>query len=170
MKRSIFLLPFMTACIIIDEGGDKDYDWDDWDTGWEDSDVDSPDDTIDDTPDVEDPEEENEPMEDHNGSYFLVPNAGAPGDTFISSLRSVDSINWGSIHEVTAFGDIEICNKQTLFDEMLLTITIPSDAQEAPVDIIIEYTDGDVDLIENALYIDQEADVGTAAIDPSGCD
>lgn len=169
MKRSLFLLPFMTACIIIDEGGDKDYDWDDWDTGWED-DAGETETEVEDAPDVQEPEETDEPLEDHNGSYFLTPNAGAPGDTFISSLRSVDSINWGSIQEVTALGDIEICGTQPLFDEMLLTINIPSDAQEAPIDIIIEYTDGDVDLIENALYIDQEADVGTAAVDPTECD
>ena len=27
-------------------------------------------------------------------------------------------------------------------------ITIPEDASEAPVDLIVEYTDGDIDLIE----------------------
>ena len=167
MKGSLFLLPFMTACIIIDDGGEKDYNWDDWDTGWEASTEDT---EIDNSSDSTEPKETAEPLEDHNGSFFLIPNAAPPGETFVSNLRSVDNINWGSIQEIIAFGDIEICSTQTLFDEMLLTIKIPSDAQESPVDIIVEYTDGDIDLIENAIYIDQEAAVGTAATDPSACD
>ena len=156
MKRFLFILPFATACIVVDGNGDKDFDWD---SGSEDLDT---------ADDIQ--KDEEEPMEDHNGSFFLVPSAAAPGDTFISSLRSVDSINWNSILAVTAYGNIEICGTQPLFDEMLLTITIPTDAQEAPVDLLIEYTDGDVDLIENALYIDQEADIGSAAVLASECD
>jgi hypothetical protein len=162
MKRLLLMIPFATACIIVDGDGDKDFDWD---SGWEDTNDDS-----DATDDTETEENDEEPMEDHNGSFFLVPSAAAPGDTFISSLRSVDSINWSTVQSVTAFGNIEICGTQPLFDEMLLTITIPSDAQEAPIDILIEYTDGDVDLIEDALHIDQEADIGTAVVSSTECE
>ena len=172
MKRLLFLLPLITGCIIVDDGNDKDYNWDDWDTGWkdyEDYDEESNSDDVEDSPDLVETEEDTS-VESPDGSFFLVPNAGAPGDTFISSLRSIDTLNWASIHEITAYGNIEICNTQTLFDEILLTITIPEDASEAPIDLIVEYTDGDIDLIEDALYINQNADIGTAEVDRSACE
>ena len=57
-----------------------------------------------------------------------------------------------------------------LYDELLLTIEVSDGAPEGTVDLVIEYSNGDVDLVEDGFIIDFDADVGSAATDPSSCD
>ena len=166
MRNLLLIVPFGYGCIIVDEQ-DKPYeDWENWDTGQqqEESNEDPSD------SDPVDPSEDETPLEDHDGSFTLTPFAGPPGSTFITALRSSKEIDWYSIQEVSAFGDIVICNMQPLYDEALLTIQIPADAQEAPIDFLVQYTDGDVDLIENGFYIDNEADLSSAVVSPDACE
>ena len=56
-----------------------------------------------------------------------------------------------------------------LYDELLLTVG-KRWASEGTVDLIIEYSNGDIDLVEDGFIIDTNADVGSAATDPSACD
>ena len=152
----ILLSIFASGCIIIDEGKATQTAQD---TGWEEG-ADSASETT----------ESTQPQEDHNGSFYLSPNAAPSGVTFITSMRSDQEIDWNTIDNIQAFGDIEICQTQPLYDEMLLTIRIERDAPEAPIDFLIEYTDGDVDFIENGLYIDYESDIGSAEVGDNYCD
>ena len=57
-----------------------------------------------------------------------------------------------------------------MIDELLLTVKVKNDAPEGTVDLIIEYSNGDIDLVEDGFTIDTNADVGSAATDPSACD
>ena len=121
--------------------------------------------------DEQDTPNDETPLEDHNISYTLIPHAGTPGSTFVTSI-TVDEgqeIDWLSIEQITAFGNLTICDHQPLYDRILLTIQIPEDAQEAPVDFLVQYTDGDVDLIEDAFYIDEEFDLSSALVSPDEC-
>ena len=89
---------------------------------------------------------------------------------FITSIRSDYTLDWGSIVNVEAYGDIEICKTQALYDQLLLTVSIDRDVPESPVDFVIEYSDGDIDFIEDGLRIDYEADLGSAEVGPNDCD
>ena len=66
--------------------------------------------------------------------------------------------------------DIEICKTQALYDQLLLTISIDRDVAESRVDFVIEYSDGDIDFIEDGLSIDYEADLGSAEVGLNECD
>jgi hypothetical protein len=173
MKKILLFIPF-TGCIIVSDN-DKQHqdDWEYWDTGYYyDNDKEDDSSELEDEDENSDiPQDEDEtPLEDHQGVFSLTPYAGPPGSTFVTALRSNSPIDWYSIETITAYGNIEICNMQPLYDEILLTITIPQDAQEAPVDFLVQYTDGDVDLIENAFYIDNEADLLSAVVPSDVCE
>ena len=156
LKAVPFFLSILTSgCIIIDDGKSPNQHED---TGWED------------TEQANETTDPTQPQEDHNGSFYLSPNAAPSGITFITSVRSDQQIDWSTIDNIQAFGDIEICQIQPLYDEILLTIRIERDVPEAPVDFLIEYTDGDVDFIENGLYIDYESDIGSAEVGDNHCD
>lgn len=158
-KITLFFLSILASgCIIIDDGKSPSSPND---TGWQHS-TESETET-----ETTDP---TQPQEDHNGSFYLSPNAAPSGVTFITSVRSDQQIDWNTIDNIQAFGDIEICQIQPLYDEILLTIRIERDVPEAPVDFLIEYTDGDVDFIENGLYIDYESDIGSAQVGDNRCD
>ena len=182
MHKFLLVVPFSVACIVIDDN-EKHYDDWEWDTGKSlDEEQDQSDDENDengqDVPDEQDQQDDEQdtpndetPLEDHNISYTLIPHAGTPGSTFVTSI-TVDEgqeIDWLSIEQITAFGNLTICNHQPLYDRILLTIQIPEDAQEAPVDFLVQYTDGDVDLIEDAFYIDEEFDLSSALVSPDEC-
>jgi len=177
MLKHILLLPLLTGCIIVES--DKSDNWEDWDTAeWEDEsewdddwtqDTATTDDTTSDTESTEDSTQSN----DVNGSYYTVPNQAAPGDVFMSALRSSDqstTIDWGDIVNITPYGALEICEFTPLFDELLLTIKVDPEATNSTVDLVIEYANGDVDLVEDGFIIDVSADVGSAATDPTACD
>lgn len=156
LKATPFFLSLITSgCIIIDDGKAPNQHED---TGWED------------TEQAQETSDSTQPQEDHNGSFYLSPNAAPSGVTFITSVRSDQQIDWSTIDNIQAFGDIEICQIQPLYDEILLTIRIERDVPEAPVDFLIEYTDGDVDFIENGLFIDYESDIGSAEVGDNHCD
>jgi len=174
LRKLLLFIPLSYGCIIVDDNNEKYYDdWESWDTGDKPDVEESPEaeeEEMEDPEDEEIPQEDETPLEDHNGSFTLTPFAGPPGSTFITALRSAHEIDWYSIEAITAYGDIEICHLQPLYDEALLTITIPEDAQEAPIDFLVQYTDGDVDLIEDAFYIDNEADLSSAVVSPEACE
>jgi hypothetical protein len=178
MKKFLLFVPF-TGCIVVSDNEKQHQDdWERWDTGYYDnekqddsSELDEGNEEVENDDENTDlPPDDETPLEDHQGSFSLTPYAGPPGATFVTALRSSSPIDWYSIKEITAYGNIEICNMQPLYDEILLTITIPQDAQEAPVDFLVEYTDGDVDLIENAFYIDNEADLLSAIVSADECE
>ena len=94
----------------------------------------------------------------HQAMYFYRP------------LRSDDVIDWSQIVAITPYGDVTICNFMPLYDELLLTVKVTDEAPEGTVDLIVEYSNGDIDLVEDGFTIDTNADVGSAATDPSACD
>jgi len=177
MRKLFLIIPFSYGCIVIDDN-EKHYDDWEWDTGQNLEDENNPNaedqDDLDDqdNDELDDEESDETPLEDHNISYTLIPAAAAPGSTFITSLTVPEGqeIDWLSIEQVTPFGNIEICSMQPLYDRLLITIQIPPDAQEAPIDFLVQYTDGDVDLIENGFYIDQEFDLSSAVVSPDECE
>ena len=176
MTKYLLLLPVLTGCIIVEgEKSDRE-DWDEWDSGWDESDWEESDDWEDqDREENEDDSQdnssdENTGPEDINGSYYIVPSHAAPGDVFLSALRSNDAIDWSQIVNITPYGDLTICSFMPLYDELLLTVEVADGASEGTVDLIIEYSNGDIDLVEDGFVIDTNADVGSAATDPSACD
>jgi hypothetical protein len=158
MYKFFGIIPCLFACDMMDEHKRDAQSHEEYDSGGMDEDTasTSTEDTLD--------------TEDHAGVYYLVPNTAGPDDTFITSIRSENIVDWGAISNITAFGEVTICKTQALYDQMLVTIHVNSDAMNGAVDVLVEYTDGDVDLIENGLLIDDSADVGTAAVDPSECE
>jgi hypothetical protein len=171
MTKYLLLLPALTGCIII-EGEKSTPDWDVWDTGWDESDEweDWQEDSGEDEANTEDSQEEDSAIETSELGFYLMPSAGAPGDVFRSTLRSNQTIDWADIVNVTPYGDLKICNFSPLFDELLLTVQVDNDAGNGTVDLVIEYSNGDVDLVEDGFTIDANADVGSAATDPSVCE
>lgn len=165
MTKYLLLVPVLTGCIIVEGEKSEDEDWESWDSGWDESESweDSDENEADNT-------EENAGPEDINGTYYTVPDEAAPGDVFLSALRSNDTIDWSQIVEITPYGDVTICSFIPLYDELLLTVKVKNDAPEGTVDLIIEYSNGDIDLVEDGFTIDTNADVGSAATDPSACD
>ena len=171
MTKYLLLLPALTGCIII-ESEKSEGDWDEWDTGWDEYDDFDEEDSEDDETNT-DPEENQESdtgPENIDGTYYTVPSEAAPGDVFLSALRSDDTIDWTQIVNITPYGDLKICSFMPLYDELLLTIEVSDGAPEGTVDLVIEYSNGDVDLVEDGFIIDFDADVGSAATDPSSCD
>ena len=177
MKQSLLLLPLMTGCIVIE--GEKST-WDDWDTGYgyydydydyyDTAEDDTAEDDTDGTEDTTSTEDTSDTQEPFDGTFYLVPNKAAPGDVFIASLRSDQSMNWADIVSITPYGELSICSTQPLFDELLLTIQVNSDAVEGTVDLVVEYSSGDVDLIEDGIIIALDADVGNAATSSTACE
>ena len=170
MRTLLLFLPFTYGCIIVDDNEKYYDDWESWDTGGYDKNPEEVEENEDTDEESQNPSDDETPLEDHAGSFTLTPYAGPPGSTFITALRSAHEIDWYSIAEITAFGNLTICHLQPLYDEALLTISIPEDAQEAPIDFLVQYTDGDVDLIEDAFYIDNEADLSSAVVSADACD
>ena len=166
MTKYLLLLPTFTGCIIVEGEKSEEGDWDNWDTGLEEADE-----WGDDSGDAEqNPSDEDTGPEDINGTYYTVPNEAAPGDVFLSALRSDDGIDWSQIVAITPYGDVTICSFMPLYDELLLTVKVKDAAPEGTVDLIVEYSNGDIDLVEDGFIIDTNADVGSAATDPSACD
>lgn len=161
MYKFFSIIPCLIACNLIIEQNEHRKNPDEFDTGWNSAEDDTASPAT-----IEEPVD----TEDHAGVYYLVPNTAGPDDTFITSIRSENIVDWGAISNITAFGEVTICKTQALYDQMLVTIHVNSDAMNGAVDVLVEYTDGDVDLIENGLLIDDSADVGTAAVDPSECE
>lgn len=182
MKKSILLSiilgHFATGCIIVE--GEKS-NWEEWDTGesWEDEDWEdwenSEDEEDEDALDEEN-STENTDTEDSNtdnnlqAEFYTVPSSAAPGDAFLSALRSDSTVDWSQIVNITPYGALSICEFTPLFDELLLTVQVDADAPEGTVDLVIEYANGDVDLVEDGFVIDLEADVGSAATTVDNCE
>lgn len=172
MSKYLLLLPTLTGCIIV-ESEKSERDWDEWDTGWEEfeegyDEEDSEDEES--ASELEESEETDTGPDNIDGTYYTVPSEAAPGDVFLSALRSDDTIDWTQIVNITPYGDLKICSFMPLYDELLLTVEVKDDALEGTVDLVIEYSNGDVDLVEDGFVIDFDADVGSAATDPSACD
>lgn len=166
MTKYLLLLPTFTGCIIVEGEKSEEGDWDSWDTGSEEAEE-----WGNDSGDTDQSaDDEDTGPEDINGTYYTVPSEAAPGDVFLSALRSDDGIDWSQIVAITPYGDVTICNFMPLYDELLLTVKVKDAAPEGTVDLIIEYSNGDIDLVEDGFSIDTNADVGSAATDPSACD
>lgn len=170
MTKYMFLVPMLTGCIIVESDKSND----DFDSGYDENGDDGGDEWSDweDTPETDtgSTNTEDSGSTDINGTYYTVPSSGAPGDVFLSALRSDDPIDWTQIVNITPYGGLSICEFTPLFDELLLTIKIDDDAAEGTVDLVIEYANGDVDLVEDGFVIDLEADVGSAETDPNACE
>ena len=171
MTKYLFLLPTLTGCIIVEGEKSERENWDESDSGWDESDwEDSEHWEGDDYEEDEESEEDTPGPENVDGTYYTVPSEAAPGDVFLSALRSDDAIDWSQIVSITPYGDVTICNFIPLYDELLLTVKVTNEAPEGTVDLIVEYSNGDIDLVEDGFVIDTNADVGSAATDPSACD
>ena len=170
MTKYLLLLPVLTGCIIVESEKSDREDWNEWDSGWDESDWEEEDSQDEDDWQGEENTEEDPGPENIDGTYYTVPSEAAPGDVFLSALRSDDVIDWSQIVAITPYGDVTICNFMPLYDELLLTVKVTNEAPEGTVDLIIEYSNGDIDLVEDGFVIDTNADVGSAATDPSACD
>lgn len=165
MTKYLLLVPVLAGCIIVEGEKSEKSDWESWDSGLDE------DESLEDTDEDEaDNSEDSTGPADINGTYYTVPSEAAPGDVFLSALRSDDAIDWSQIVEITPYGDVAICSFMPLYDELLLTVKVKADAPESTVDLIVEYSNGDIDLVEDGFTIDTNADVGSAATDPSACD
>ena len=150
MKSAIVLSLFLTGCIVVES--EKQPEWGPWDTATDTESYDTSSDTAD--PTVED--------NINDQGFYVLPNVIAPGDRLIANLRSIETVSWGEISNITPYGALTICNLQPLYDEILLTIEVLDTVEEGTVDLVIEYIDGDVDLVEDAFTIQLGADIGTA--------
>ena len=170
MTKYLLLLPVVTGCIIVESEKSEREDWDQWDSGWDESEWEE--EFTDDEEELESDEntDGNPGPENIDGTFYAVPNEAAPGDVFLSALRSNDTIDWSQIVAITPYGDVTICSFMPLYDELLLTVKVKDEAPEGTVDLIVEYSNGDIDLVEDGFVIDTNADVGSAATDPSACD
>ena len=169
MTKYLWLMPTLTGCIIVEGEKSEQSDWEEWDTGWDDEESWEGEDSQD-GQDVEEAEDDTPGPENVDGTYYTVPSEAAPGDVFLSALRSDDAIDWAQIVSITPYGDVTICSFMPLYDELLLTVKVKDAAPEGTVDLIVEYSNGDIDLVEDGFIIDTNADVGSAATDPSACD
>ena len=152
MRKMLYILaPLASGCIVVD--GEKELPWDD--SGLSDGlELEM----------EEEVEEERPPV-----AFTLSPANAPPDSTFLAALRTDIELEWDQIVAITAYGDVAVCKMQPIYDELLLTIHVPRDAQEGTVDLVIEYSDGDADFLENALTIDIDADISSAEVE-GACD
>jgi hypothetical protein len=145
----------MSGCLVLDQDG-KPASWSD--SGeWEDLEQE--------LEELEESQPERDPVD-----FILSPSTAPPDSTFIAALRSQSGeLDWSLIESILSYGDIQICEMQPIYDELLLTIHVPADAREGSVDLVIEYADGDADFLENGLVIDVGADISAAEI-AGACD
>ncbi len=178
IQASILLGHFATGCIIVE--GEKS-NWEEWDSGeeWEEDDwADWAEDELEETEEAQNDEESTESADLDDSTtennqpvgFYTVPSSAAPGDAFLSALRSDSTIDWSQIVNITPYGALSICEFTPLFDELLLTVQVDADAAEGTVDLVIEYANGDVDLVEDGFVIDLDADVGSAATVVDDCE
>jgi hypothetical protein len=106
-----------------------------------------------DTGEAIDPYEEMDPL-----SFTLIPHETPPDSMYYAILRADTEFDWGDIETIHPYGPIEICNMRPLYDELILGIQIDHDADDGYVDLVIEYTNGDIDYLENAVKINKRAD------------
>ena len=153
--RTHFILSglMLSGCIMIDQGEKQSW----LDTG--------------DFSYTQEAEEVEQPVPERDPVHFtLSPGSAPPDTTFIAALRAEDTeLDWTLIESISAYGDIHICEMQPIYDELLLTIHVPADAQEGSVDLVIEFADGDADFLENGLVIDDGADIFPAEVS-GACD
>ena len=162
MTKYLLLLPTLTGCIIVEGEKSEQSDGNEWDSGWDESESSEDDGT-------EDVEEETPGPENVDGTYYTVPSEAAR-ERILVCTRSDDAIDWAQIVSITPYGDVTIWYSMPLYDELLLTVKVKDSAPEGTVDLIVEYLNGDIDLVEDGFIIDTNADVGSAATDPSACD
>ena len=115
--------------------------------------IDPTDEIILDTAEYVDPYEEIDPI-----SFTLIPHETPPNATYYAILRAETEIDWEDIAIIHPFGDVEICSMRPLYDELILGIQIHSEAADSYVDLVIEYTNGDIDYLENAIKINKRAE------------
>ena len=103
--------------------------------------------------------------------FTLSPATAPPSSTYLATLRAQEDIDWDKvkIKNIVPYGDVFVCNIDLLYDEAILTLHIPKDAEYGNVDFLIEYEDGDIDLVENAVQI-SDKDVSLVLADDGACD
>ena len=111
-------------------------------------------------------EVEREPID-----FTLSPPTAPPNSTYLATLRAQQDINWEEvkIKNIVPYGDVFVCNIDLLYDEAILTLHIPKNAEYGNVDFLIEYEDGDIDLVENAVQI-SDKDVSLVLAEDGECD
>ena len=98
-------------------------------------------------------------------NYTLMPNSAPPDSRFYALLRAEENVQWEEISNLVPYGPITICHFQPLYDQLLVGIEVDPIADNGYVDLIIEYKNGDIDLLENAIRIDQRADEPQEALE-----
>ena len=91
-------------------------------------------------------------------NYTFTPNIAPPDTRFYALLRTEQNIQWEEISDLIPYGAVTICSFQPLYDQLLVGLEIDPMAENGYVDLIIEYKDGDIDLLENAIRIDQRSE------------
>jgi hypothetical protein len=86
-------------------------------------------------------------------TWSLSPAEGSPGQTLILSLRASEGVSYGNIDEIWFLGDLTVCTMEARSDELLMTVTIAEVAKEGAVDLVVEMSDGDSFLLEQAFLV-----------------
>ena len=103
--------------------------------------------------------------------FTLSPATAPPNSTYLATLRAEENINWEDIEikNIVPYGDVFVCDIELLYDEAILTLHIPKNAEYGTVDFLIEYEDGDIDMVENAVQI-SDANISLISADSSECE
>jgi hypothetical protein len=158
------LLPLaaMSGCIIYDSApgkcdGCRDDDaWDD--TGRQDGDHQQADDPgADDSGDA---------AADH--AFTLDPSEAALGETLIASLTVEGTFDLSTIEGVEFLGGVDVLATQTRDDEVLITLSVPADAQLGPQDLLLRLSDGQAEIVDGALTVTDGSTDGDGGTDANG--
>ena len=91
---------------------------------------------------------------DEGESIRVEPDEIAPGDAIIAAIVGDGQVNFERAVEIHFLGDIDVITFDVHNEQvMLVTIYAAMQAAEGPVDMMIEYANGEADFLKGALQI-----------------
>lgn len=91
----------------------------------------------------------------------LTVNAGAPGESLLSSLVVVGAFDLATVDRVVFERSVEVLDTLPREDEVVLLLAIDADAELGLVDVFVETTDGEGYVLERPFAITDGAGTGT---------
>jgi hypothetical protein len=87
-------------------------------------------------------------------SLQFTPPQAEQGEIFIGSLSVTDGdTDLSAVASVTVFGDADVLAIDARADEVLVTVSVQSDAESTTADIVVEFEDGTAAWLEAGLTI-----------------
>ncbi len=89
---------------------------------------------------------------------WLSPDSAEAGDPLITSLLCDGDSDYDDIEALHIYGDVQVERIQALDAELLVALTLDADAEPGPVDMVVEWDDGQTVLMDSGLIVHADSD------------